>query len=210
MSLKKLLLNCLFPKQCYGCGVSKTWLCQKCFKKIKKYQGQRPRYLADNQDLIIAGEYSDQVLKEIIQAFKFNFNTELVIPLTALLYSRISWEVLNKSYLIIPIQLHKKRLAWRGFNQSELIARELSELTGWGVNKDLIKIKKTKEQAGLKEAERLTNQVGAFIWKGANLAGQDIILLDDIITSGATISQAALVLKQAGAGEIIAMAVAKG
>jgi ComF family protein len=210
MSLKKLLLNCLFPKQCYGCSVNKTWLCQKCFSKIKNYQGQVPRYLEDTCDLIIASEYNDSILKEIIQAFKFNFNTELVIPLTALLYSKINWEILNKSYLIIPIPLHKKRLAWRGFNQSELIAYELSVLTSWTINKDLIKIKKTKEQAGLNEAGRLKNQIGVFVWTGPNLAGQDIILLDDIITSGATISQAALVLKQAGAGEIIAMAVAKG
>jgi ComF family protein len=210
MSLKKLLLNCLFPKQCYGCGISQTWLCRKCFSKIKNYQGQVPRYLEGVCNLIIASEYNDLVLKEIIQAFKFNFNIELVIPLAALLYSRISWEVLNKKYLIIPIPLHKKRLAWRGFNQSELIARELSKLTGWTINKDLIKIKKTKEQAGLKEAERLKNQAGVFKWTGQNLAGQNIILLDDIITSGATISQAILVLKQAGAGEIIAMAIAKG
>lgn len=210
MSLKKLLLNCLFPKQCYGCEASKTWLCQKCFSKIKKYQGQRPRYLDDSQDFIIAGEYSDLVLKEIIQAFKFNFNTELVIPLTALLYSKLDLKTLNKNCLIIPIPLHKKRQAWRGFNQSELIAYELSKLTGWTISKDLIKDKKTKEQAGLKEVERLSNQTGVFSWKGANLTGQNIILLDDIITSGATINQAALILKQAGASQIIAMAVAKG
>jgi ComF family protein len=210
MSLLKIILDCLFPKQCYGCGVNKTWLCQKCFSKIKKYQGQTPRHLTGVDNVLIASEYSDSVLKEIIQAFKFNFNTELVIPLTALLYFRIDLITLNKKYLIIPIPLHKKRRAWRGFNQSELIADELSLLTGWMVDKNLIKIKKTKEQAGLKETERLANQLGAFIWTGLNLAGQDVILLDDIITSGATISQAALILKQAGAGEIIAMAVAKG
>lgn len=210
MSLKKLLLNCLFPKKCYGCGVNKTWLCRTCFSKIKKYQGQVPRHLQNVDKLIITSEYNDPVLKEIIQAFKFNFNTELVIPLTALLYSKIDLATLNKNYLIVPIPLHKKRRAWRGFNQSELIADELGKLTGWVVNKNLIKIKKTKEQAGLKETRRLSSQLGVFIWKGLNLNGQDVILLDDIITSGATISQAALVLKQVGAGEIVAMAVAKG
>lgn len=210
MYLKKLLLNCLFPKKCYGCETSETWLCRTCFSKIKNYQEQRPRQLDNVDNLIIAGEYSDPVLKELMQAFKFNFNRELVVPLTALLYSKISCLVLNKSYLIIPIPLHRKRLAWRGFNQSELLAREISTLTGWPINCELIKTKKTKEQAGLKEVERLKNQVGVFSWQGANLAGQAIILLDDIITSGATVSQAALVLKQAGAGEIIALAVAKG
>lgn len=210
MSLKKLLLNCLFPKKCYGCEASQTWLCKSCFAKIKKYQGQTPRQLTGVDDLIIAGEYHDPVLKDLIQAFKFNFNKELVVPLAALLYSKISWPHLNKSYLIIPIPLHRQRLAWRGFNQSELLAREISKLTGWPINCELIKTKKTKEQAGLKEVERLKNQIGVFSWCGANLAGQNIMLLDDIITSGATISQAALVLKQAGAGEIVAMAVAKG
>jgi len=210
MSLKKLLLNCLFPKKCYGCETSETWLCKSCFVKIKKYQGQTPRQLTGVNDLIIAGEYHDPVLKDLIQAFKFNFNKELVVPLAALLYSKISWPHLNKSYLIIPIPLHRQRLAWRGFNQSELLAKEISTLTGWPINYDLTKIKKTKEQASLQETKRLKNQLGVFSWHGINLAGQNIILLDDIITSGATISQAALVLKQAGAGEIIALAVAKG
>lgn len=210
MFIKKLLLACLFPKKCFGCEVSGTWLCKSCFSKIKNYQGQVPRELRNVDNLIIAGEYSDPILKEIIQVFKFHFNTELVIPLAVLLYAKINLAELDKTYLIIPIPLHKKRQAWRGFNQSELLAGELSKLTAWPVSCDLIKIKKTKEQAGLSEVKRLKNQSGVFTWTGPDLSGRNIILLDDIITSGATINQAALTLKQAGAGEIIAMAVAKG
>lgn len=210
MSLKKFLLDCLFPQQCYGCKKNGTWLCPACLLKIKPYQGQLPRHLINIDNLIIAGNYSDQVLQDLIKAFKFNFNRDLTIPLTIFLYQQLNYLLLSEDYLIIPIPLHRQRLNWRGFNQSELIAHEISSLTNWPVNLDLQKKQKTKEQAGLKEQARLSNQQGVFSWHGPKLTGQNIILLDDIITSGATISAAALVLKQAGAGQIIAMALAKG
>lgn len=210
MFLKKLLLDCLFPKKCYGCQKNKIWICPACLSAIKNYQGQKPRCLKDIDDLIIAGEYSDSVLKKLIKDFKFSFNKELAIPLSLLLYRRMNFWHVKEDYLIIPIPLHNKRLNWRGFNQSELISRELSRLSGWPVCSGLIKIRNTSVQAGLNEKKRLENQRDAFQWHGADLKGKKILLLDDIITSGATISEAAAVLRQAGAEKIIAAAIAKG
>lgn len=210
MCLKKFLLDCLFPKQCFACRASGTWFCPGCLIKIKKYQGQVPRHLNNIDKLIIAGEYSDSSLQELIKAFKFNFNTELAVPLSLFLYRQINFLLLKEQYIIIPVPLHKKRLNWRGFNQSELIAQEISSLCNWPINLKLLKNKVTKEQSGLNEEERLNNQNNVFIWRGPDLNGQNIILLDDIITSGATISEAAAILKKAGAGTIIAMAIAKG
>jgi predicted amidophosphoribosyltransferase len=62
----------------------------------------------------------------------------------------------------------------------------------------------------LNETDRLKNQAGVFVWHGPDLSGHDIILVDDIITSGATINEAETVLRSAGAGRVIKMAVAKG
>jgi ComF family protein len=210
MSLKNFFLNCLFPQQCYGCKRSGTWLCLNCLNKIKRYQGQIPRHLNNIDKLIIAGEYSDPILQALIKAFKFNFNRELAIPLSVFLYRQINFLYLKDEYLIIPIPLHKQRFNWRGFNQSELIAREISHLSGWPLDLNLKKKKKTKEQANLKERERLNNQRDAFIWCGQSLREKNIMLLDDIITSGATISEAAKILKAAGADSVTALAVAKG
>lgn len=218
MSLKNFLLDCFFPKKCYGCGACDTWLCQKCFLNLKSYQGEIPRALDNPQNLIIAGEYKDPVLHDLITAFKFNFNQELVIPLFAFLKIAIDKKIILttllhsewQNILIIPIPLHKKRLKWRGFNQSELLAREINLCYSWPLNLNLVKPKKSSIQADLKEELRLTNQIGTFTWLGGSLVGHDIILIDDLVTSGATLNEAEKVLKAAGANLIIKLALAKG
>lgn len=218
MSLKNFLLDCLFPKKCYGCGISETWLCRACFLLLKKYQGEVPRTLEDVSDLIIAGEYQDIILHNLITAFKFESNRELTVPLFAFLKSALDNKIIIselsrnhwENILVIPLPLHKSRQKWRGYNQSELLAREISNYYSWPLSLDLKKIKKTLVQAELSEDQRLINQAGVFKWNGENLSSRDIMLVDDIITSGATINEAAKVLTRAGAKRVIKVAVAKG
>ena len=218
MSIKNFLLDCFFPKKCYGCQASDTWLCQKCFRSLQAYKGEVPRALNNNHDLIIAGEYKDVLLHDLIIAFKFDLNQELVIPLFAFLKNKIDQKlVLNmltkndwQNVLVIPIPLHKKRQKFRGFNQSKLLASEISLCYGWPLNLDLVKNKPSAIQADLNEEARLNNQTGAFTWQGESLEGHDVILVDDIITSGATINEAEIILMQAGARKVIKIAVAKG
>jgi len=177
-----------------------------------------PRALKNNKDLIIAGNHKDGLLSDLIAAYKFNFNRELAIPLFAFLKLAIDQKIMINSLtnnpwqniLVVPIPLHKKRLAWRGFNQSELLAREIANYYGWPLSLDLKKIKASAVQAELNETDRLKNQAGVFVWYGPDLSGHDIILVDDIITSGATINEAETILRSAGAGRVIKMAVAKG
>lgn len=217
MSLKKFILNLLFPKKCYGCGQCDIWLCSKCLSKLKLYEDEIPRALKNKTDLIIAGEYKDKLLSDLIIGFKFGYNKELVEPLFLFLKEAIDKKILIDSIsckdwdniLVVPIPLHKKRLKWRGFNQSELLARELSNYYKWPLSLDLIKIKKTTPQAELSEEKRLNNLVGAFKWSGPKI-NQDILLIDDVITSGATIAEAEKILIAAGANRIIKVAVAKG
>ena len=225
MSLKNFLLDCLFPKKCYGCGQNGTWLCRKCFDCLETYQGQLPRSLENPTDLIIAGEYRDNLLNTLITAFKFGFNQELALPLAVFLIKTIDKKILLEKLtekmsektetspnkiIIVPLPLYKTRLKWRGFNQSELLAREISRYYNWPVNLDLVKIKKTLVQSELDETARLTNQSGAFKWIGSDLKGQTILLIDDIITSGATMNEAEKILLAVGAKRIIKAAVAKG
>lgn len=217
MSLKNFLLDLLFPKKCYGCGYDNIWLCQKCLANLKLYEGEVPRALNNIRDLIIAGEYKDKVLSDLITAFKFGFNKELVVPLFIFLKSALDKKILIdnlsgklwQDILIIPIPLHKKRKKWRGFNQSELIARELSNYYGWPLSLDLVKIKNTSTQVELSEDKRLNNLKEVFKWIGEPIT-QTILLIDDVITSGATINEAEITLKNAGATRIIKVAIAKG
>jgi ComF family protein len=182
------------------------------------YEGERPRALTNSQDLIIAGEYQDELLQKLIIAFKFGFNKELSVPLFIFLKAAIDKKILLDNLsghpwtniTVIPLPLHRHRKKWRGFNQSELLAKEIFHYYGWTLNLDLVKTKATKIQAELKEEARLKNITGAFKWTGSNLGGQIILLVDDIITSGATMNEAEKTLLAAGAGRVIKAAVAKG
>lgn len=107
------------------------------------------------------------------------------------------------SSVIVPIPLSPFRQRWRGFNQSEMIATRVGEYFGLEVRKDLLKRKHRKPQAKLKEEQRKNNIKGAFY---TNYSKQEfpskIILVDDVITTGATASEAAKTLKQKGAEQV--------
>lgn len=120
--------------------------------------------------------------------------------------------ILNfKDNLVVPVPLSRKRLRWRGFNQAELLAKKVAEKYGLALDShNLIRIKHKKPQAKLNEIHRLENIKGCFSWQGGNLNKKNIILIDDVVTTGATLNECAKVLKASGAGEVFGLVVAKG
>lgn len=113
--------------------------------------------------------------------------------------------------LIMPVPLSKKRLRWRGFNQAELLARKVSARYGLKLdNINLIRVKHKPPQAKLNEINRLKNIKGCFSWQGGDLNKKNIILIDDVVTTGATLNECAKALKAAGAGEVWGLVAAKG
>lgn len=120
--------------------------------------------------------------------------------------------ILNfKDDLIVPVPLAKKRLRWRGFNQAEILAEIFSKKFNLEINsRDLIRVKHRKAQAKLNEASRLKNVKNCFAWQGENLNKRNIVLIDDVVTTGATLNECAKILKASGAGEVWGLVVAKG
>jgi len=112
--------------------------------------------------------------------------------------------------LLIPIPLHKKRERTRGFNQSLLIATALGEKLGMEVRGDILrKTKKTTPQMELSREERLKNMDGVFAVSDTSIVrNRTILLLDDVKTTGATLENAARVLRSAGAKRVWALTVA--
>jgi len=111
----------------------------------------------------------------------------------------------------MPVPLSKKRLKWRGFNQAEIIANILADNFKLEIDaKNLKRIKNTKPQAKLNERERRNNLADCFSWLGDKLNGRNIILVDDVATTGSTLNECAKVLKQAGASEVWGLVVANG
>ena len=120
--------------------------------------------------------------------------------------------ILNFNHnLVIPVPLSKKRLRWRGFNQAELLAEKIAQNYNLELDhKNLIRIKHKKPQAKLDEIHRLENIKDCFKWRGNNLNKKNVILIDDVVTTGATLNECAKVLKASGAGEVFGLVVAKG
>lgn len=112
---------------------------------------------------------------------------------------------------LVPVPLHKEKLFERGFNQSELLARELSKLLTIPItDKLLVKTKTTVSQAGLGRKERLKNVDNAFHVTISLKKSDTIVLIDDVVTTGSTLSACAKALKKAGAGKVYGVTLAHG
>ena len=109
----------------------------------------------------------------------------------------------NRFDAVVPVPLHRSRLAKRGFNQAELMARGVARRINASVLDKLKVVRRTRDQVELSAGARRANVAGAFASRGP-VAGR-ILLVDDIFTTGATLSECAGVLRKAGAGEIHAL-----
>ncbi len=120
--------------------------------------------------------------------------------------------ILNfKANIIIPVPLSRKRLRWRGFNQAEILGRVFAKQYGLEINTGgLVRVKHKKAQAKLNEISRQSNVKDCFAWRGGDLNKRNIILIDDVVTTGATLNECAKVLKASGAQEVWGLVVAKG
>jgi len=115
---------------------------------------------------------------------------------------------LPAAQLVIPVPLHRRRLRERGYNQSELLAAEVSDRLGLPVRSDVLLRRQTTEaQSALTLEERRANVRGAFIAARA-LDGQTVLLVDDVLSTGFTASECARVLRQVGAGQVIVLTAA--
>jgi len=224
---KESILDLIFPRFCCGCNKEGSWLCDDCRSKITLIQmptcirchrlnlsGICPncRRLLPLTGVAVAGYYADPILREAIHAYKYEGVKELAPILGDLLLSQIQNISWLKNAVLLPIPLHRARQNSRGFNQAELLANYLAPHLALPIqNKALIRAKSTKPQVDLAPDKRLINIAGAFVVKNNNLiAGKNIILVDDVITTGATIGECAKSLKAGGAKRIFALAIARG
>jgi ComF family protein len=111
--------------------------------------------------------------------------------------------------LLVPVPLSAARRRERGYNQAEALARVLATASGWSLDTGLARIRATPPQVGLDRAARQRNVRDAFAWAGPALAGQHVLLVDDVLTTGATADECAAVLKAAGAAWVGLVTVAR-
>ena len=112
--------------------------------------------------------------------------------------------------LALAVPLHERRLRERGYNQSELLARELRRrLRLAGGAGSLVRLRDTPPQVGLDRLRRQENVAGAFAWRGPHLAGRPVLLVDDVATTGATLEACARALRADGSGAVQGATVAR-
>ncbi len=147
-------------------------------------------------------------LRELIHLFKYARVQTLAAPLGALLASALPRD--ERFDFITPTPLHWQRRWRRGFNQSDLLARNLSRRTGIPVLRALRRVHATRTQAGLSNTGRRKNVARAFtVRRGARLDGKRVLLIDDVMTTGSTASACAIALKRAGAARVCLLTVAR-
>jgi ComF family protein len=223
-------IDTLFPKYCVGCALPDTFLCPECFAKIvfiKKQQCGRCLKISTGgktclkckqvwalDNLLVATYYSDGPVKELIHAYKYEGNRSLKNDLMQIVQNNHalidSLNTIKGEKIIIPVPLHYKRRWWRGFNQSEDIAKLISAKLKILTTNSVLKRKfNTKIQASLHRKDRLNNLIEAFEAKTCLNINSSVILIDDIATTGATLNACAFALKKSGAKRVIGVVVAR-
>jgi|SRR3989338_2300732 len=231
----RLLADLIYPRACYGCKSAGTYFCAKCYKG----QGTLPHPMCPHCDVrlpegilssvcrkklnldrvFICSLYRDETINSLIKSLKYRSAHSLAKPLGDFVW----WWLKKEKYLdslknnidiILPIPSHIKKGKRRGFNHADKLARQLSLLSGIpSISNGLIKIKNTESQVETSsKEERIKNVKDSFEMNSAfaqNLKGKNILLIDDVITTGSTISECAKTLREGGAKEVWALAIAK-
>ncbi|MFA5948631.1 MAG: ComF family protein [Candidatus Gracilibacteria bacterium] len=218
-------MGILFPVLCIACGKEGGYLCENCLPKIWnkrcKYRiSTKSGIYIDGSFFVFEYEKNSAVLK-LIQKLKYTFSEEIAEILSEFLYTHFE-DVLSEiqksqNWAITFVPIYRKRFLWRGFNQAKLIARIIAYKSGIPMRRYLIKTKNTATQVGLDRIGRIINLRGAFCVamefgksnERKNLTGKNVILIDDVLTTGATLNECAKVLKRAGAEKVYGMVLVK-
>jgi ComF family protein len=230
------LFNLVFPDECRVCGeslkeVSRIPVCSRCLAEPSVLIAEhycvacRTPFVTPHPldgsgrcglcraglqgfDAVYSYGSYEGTLRTLIHLYKYNGMEPLAMP-----FGRFLAQVLPRDQrfdVIVPMPLHWRKRWDRGFNQAELLAKEISRRWNAPVKNVVRRRRHTAAQAGLSNAQRRKNVAHVFAApKGKPLAGQRVLLVDDVFTTGATASSCARVLKRAGAAHVTLLALAR-
>ena len=209
-SLFQIIFDWIFPPLCVHCGQEGQWLCPASTAALRELQPQRVD-LVPQVEACILGSYDHPVLGTLVRALKYRgwhaLSPALSIALRPLAEAL---PALPRGTVIAPVPLHPRRRRERGFNQSELLAEALRYITRYPTQPCIQRRRYTRPQVGLTAEQRSTNLSGAFQINPCLKIPGCVILVDDVITTGATLKECADVLYAAGVSRVLAVGLAKG
>jgi len=232
-SFHRFVLDILFPISCLKCQEYGKWLCDQCLREIKTCTEQicpicekvftpdgktclTCRKKTSLDGLLVCASYQEKIIPKIIHAFKYKFILNLQYPLGEIMTRAILSSNLPLADFIIPIPLHSKRMRWRGFNQSLLLAEYIGKNITPGIKVPILsdalyRNKNTSSQMKIKNYQkRKENIFNAFsVINKKAVERKNIFLIDDIATTGATLFECASILKKAGAKKVFAIVIAR-
>lgn len=196
------ILDLIFPDNCVGCKEPGTILCEKCLFSVEFLDSKDPR---KKDGILSACDYNSPLLARIVHELKYKGIKRLAEPCASLIY-----EFLNKgnikfdnSWIITAVPMHEYKLKVRGFNQSELIAKELASFMNLDYEPLLEKVRHTAPQISLDKRARKSNLDGCFkIAEGRIVKGKKILVIDDVVSTGSTMSECLKTLREEGTSEV--------
>jgi ComF family protein len=219
------IIEWLLPSRCGGCARLGPWLCERCRRRIRRLEeplcprcgrelpfagaacGCRTR-LKHLARLRSAAAYEGP-LPPAVHRLKYRGWRALAPPLARLLVAGLVVEGFPAAH-VLAVPLHPARERRRGYNQAELLAAEVRRaLQLPRVEGRLARVRDTRPQVGLDRLRRQANVEGAFRWEGASRSGEPVLLVDDVVTTGATLEACASALTTAGFGRVSGITLAR-
>ncbi|MDD4923885.1 MAG: ComF family protein [Dehalococcoidales bacterium] len=224
--LKKTALDLLFPLRCIECGKEGSLICPACYNRLPWILPPVCPFCGVDKppethctscpvfqpviDGMRAPFRFEAAIRSAVHRLKYRNLRAIAAPLASMMADYLGDNPLPYD-IIIPVPLHNKRLRERGYNQSELLAKEIGKSTCARVDKNcLMRHRHTPAQAMTKSIqERHSNLADAFICKNDTVRGKKVLLIDDVATSGATLDACAKALKSAGAASVWGLTLAR-
>lgn len=197
-----LIIDWLFPRKCFGCLKGNKYLCSLCESKLTT--GLLSRKI--NFEGMISIYKYDGLIKIIIEKIKYEYISDALEEVAGLMSKRLKLDYPNvvkywqkENFTLIPIPLFWQRKNWRGFNQSEILSKYLAKFLRLKYDENfLIRNVKTKNQATIKNRELRGKNIKNVFEIGQKKNIKKVILVDDVITSGATMTAAQKTLEDFG------------
>ena len=216
----RLLWDLLYPRRCAACRRRGEWLCADCLLRCTVHGegcchrcGSRlrgsgcatcARYIRNLDELHAAYEYSGPV-RELVHRFKYNN----ISGAAEWIASRMPVDWLAGGAVLVPVPLHPARRRRRGYNQAELVAQALARRLGLPLCDCLVRRGSAAAQVGRARGARLASPPGVITLARGRSAPVRAVLVDDVLTTGATISACARALRAAGSPEVAAVTYAR-